>query len=86
MIPMPSALLDWTEMFFQQTSAVAAHGFLAVAGMQVVRNDLLLRLPGDFALLVAPECSGIHSTMVLLITALLAGYLLSLIHISDFAR
>ncbi len=74
MVPMPSAMLDWTESFFQHTSAAAAGGFLAAAGMPVFRDDLRLDLPG-FSLVIAPECSGIHSTMVLLITSVLAGHL-----------
>jgi exosortase/archaeosortase family protein len=36
---------------------------------------MLFRLPG-ISLEVAPECSGIHSTLVLFITSLLAGQLL----------
>jgi exosortase C (VPDSG-CTERM-specific) len=74
MVPMPSAMLDWVELFFQQTSAATASGFLAAAGMPVFRDDLTLHLPG-YAIVIAPECSGIHSTMVLLITAVLAGHL-----------
>ena len=74
MVPMPSAVLDWTTMFFQQTSASMAQAFLIVAGMPVDLENLTLNLPG-YAILVAPECSGIHSTMVLLITAVLAGHL-----------
>jgi exosortase C (VPDSG-CTERM-specific) len=75
MIPMPAALLAWTEMFFQQTSAATAAAFLDLAGMSVFRDDLVLHLPTNFSLVVAPECSGIHSTMVLAITAVLAGHL-----------
>jgi exosortase C (VPDSG-CTERM-specific) len=74
MVPMPSAMLNWTEAFFQHTSAVAAGGFLAAAGMPVFRNNLTIQMPG-FSLVIAPECSGIHSTMVLLITGVLAGHL-----------
>jgi exosortase C (VPDSG-CTERM-specific) len=74
MVPMPSAMLDWTEWFFQRTSAAAASGFLDLAGMPVFRDHLTLQLPG-FSMVIAPECSGIHSTMVLLITAVLAGHL-----------
>jgi exosortase C (VPDSG-CTERM-specific) len=74
MVPMPSAMLDWTESFFQHTSAIAASGFLAAAGMPVIRENLTLHLPG-FSVVIAPECSGIHSTMVLLITSVLAGHL-----------
>jgi exosortase C (VPDSG-CTERM-specific) len=74
MVPMPSAMLQWTELFFQHTSAATASGFLAAAGMPVFRDDLTIHLPG-FTLEIAPECSGIHSTMVLLITSVLAGHL-----------
>jgi exosortase len=74
MIPMPSAMLDWLEWFFQHTSAVAAGGFFTAAWMPVFRDGLTIELPG-FSVVVAPECSGIHSTMVLLITAVLACHL-----------
>ena len=74
MVPMPSAMLDWTESFFQHASAAAAGGFLAAAGMPVLRDDLTIQLPG-ISIMIAPECSGIHSTMVLLITSVLAGHL-----------
>lgn len=74
MVPMPSAMLHGTELFFQHTSAAMASGFLAAAGMPVFRDGLMLYLPG-FSIEIAPECSGIHSTMVLLITSVLAGHL-----------
>jgi exosortase C (VPDSG-CTERM-specific) len=74
MVPMPAVMLDGVTSFFQQTSAVAASGFLKTAGMPVFRDNLTLNLPG-YAIWVAPECSGIHSTMVLLITAVLAGHM-----------
>jgi exosortase len=74
MVPIPSAALDWTMSFFQATSAATAGGFLTAAMMPVDRQGLILYLPG-FSLIIAPECSGIHSTMVLLITSLLAGHL-----------
>jgi len=73
-IPITSGMLDWTEVFFQHTSAITATAFLTWTGMPVLRDDLKLNLPG-FPIMVAPECSGIHSTMVLLITSLLAGHL-----------
>ncbi|MGP8201756.1 MAG: archaeosortase/exosortase family protein [Limisphaerales bacterium] len=74
MVPMPSAALDWTMSFFQITSAVTASGLLTAAAMPVDRQGLILHLP-DFPMVIAPECSGIHSTVVLLITSFLAGHL-----------
>jgi exosortase C (VPDSG-CTERM-specific) len=73
-IPLPAGLLDHIDTFFQYTSAAAAVGFLKVAREPVWRDGLNLTLTGE-SLRVAPECSGIHSTMVLVITSLLAGYL-----------
>jgi exosortase C (VPDSG-CTERM-specific) len=74
MVPMPSAMLDRVTLFFQQTSAVTASGMLTLAGMPMYRDGLILNLPG-YPICVAPECSGIHSTMVLIITAVLAGHM-----------
>jgi exosortase C (VPDSG-CTERM-specific) len=75
MVPYPEIVNDGLETFFQHTSAAAAHGFFSLAGTQCVRDGLVLSLPTDFSLRVAPECSGIHSSQVLLITSLLAGNL-----------
>jgi len=74
MVPIPSAIFDWTMWFFQQTSAATARGFLTVAGMPVFREGTTFHMPG-FTLRVGPECSGIHSTMVFLINAVLAAHL-----------
>jgi len=74
MIPMPTVMLDGITTFFQQTSAFTATVFLKTAGMAVFRENLIIHMPG-FSIWVAPECSGIHSTMVLLITAVLAGHM-----------
>ncbi len=73
-VPLPTVWMDNIDTFFQYTSAVAAHGFFWLCGTPTVRNGLDLHLP-DFALTVAPECSGIHSTLVLFMTSLMAGYL-----------
>jgi exosortase C (VPDSG-CTERM-specific) len=75
MVPYPEIVNDWLETFFQHTSAAAAHGFFSMAGTHCGRDGLVLYLPTDFSLRVAPECSGIHSSQVLLITSLLAGNL-----------
>jgi exosortase/archaeosortase family protein len=44
-----------------------------LSGMPLLRQDTFFRLP-TLPLEVAPECSGIHSTVVLFITSLVAGY------------
>jgi exosortase len=74
LIPPPMFLLDPTIVFFQHASAWTAVAMIKTVGTPVVLNDLDLTLPG-MPLRVAPECSGIHSTMVLLMTSLLAGHM-----------
>jgi len=73
-VPLPTFLLDGIEVFLQQGSALAAQGFFQLAGATFFREGLIFQLP-TITLRVAPECSGIHSTLVLVITSLVAGQL-----------
>jgi exosortase C (VPDSG-CTERM-specific) len=73
-VPIPVNALAHIDTFFQYTSAATALGFFKVAFEPVLRDGLVLHLSG-INLQVAPECSGIHSTLVLLMTSFLAGYL-----------
>jgi exosortase C (VPDSG-CTERM-specific) len=75
MVPFPAALLGWIESFLQHGSAEAAYVLLTWSGMPVLRHGTEFQLPG-FSMAVAPECSGIHSTIVLFITSLVAGHVL----------
>jgi exosortase C (VPDSG-CTERM-specific) len=74
MAPIPSGLFDWTTRFFQQTSAATTHGFLTAAGMPVFRQGMTFHMPG-FTLLIVPECAGMHSTVVFIISAVLTAHL-----------
>lgn len=73
MIPFPIVVVNGIEYFLQYGSAWAARGFFAVAGTTVYANGLVFQLPG-ISIQIAPECSGIHSSLALLITSVLAGY------------
>jgi exosortase C (VPDSG-CTERM-specific) len=75
MVPFPSFLIGWIETFLQHGSAFAAAALFKVSGMPLFQRGLEFHLPG-FSMQVAPQCSGIHSTLVLFITSLLAGHLL----------
>jgi exosortase C (VPDSG-CTERM-specific) len=75
MVPFPTALERWIESFLQHGSAEAAYVLFRLSGMPVFRHGTEFQLPG-FSMEVAPQCSGIHSSLVLFITSLLAGYLL----------
>jgi len=74
MIPMPDFLRDSVETGLQHGSAMVAGWFFAVSDLPVLQDGLAFKLPG-ITLLVAQECSGIHSTVVLFITSLVAGKL-----------
>jgi exosortase C (VPDSG-CTERM-specific) len=74
MIPFPSFIEHAIEMFFQYASATAVHIMFSMTGTPFVRDGLSFQLPG-IVLRVAQECSGIRSTLVLFITALVAGRL-----------
>lgn len=72
MVPMPDGLRSWIETVLQYGSAACADGMFTVSDVPTVQTDLMFKLP-NITLQVAPECSGIHSSMVLFITSLVAG-------------
>ena len=73
-IPIPEPILSHVISFLQKGSANAAEVFLKLAGIPYLRRDLVFDLPG-VSIRVAEECSGIRSTLALLITTTLASYL-----------
>ena len=73
MIPLPLSWLDQTSTLLQHGSAALAYLILRLTGIPVFRQGMLFSLPGlDFQ--VGPECSGIHSSLALLMIAIVAGY------------
>lgn len=76
-VPFPTLVRDGVDAFFQHASAPTAGAMLTLTGTSFVRDGLRFRLEGmmDFPIDVAPECSGIHSSMVLFLASLLAGHL-----------
>jgi exosortase C (VPDSG-CTERM-specific) len=74
MAPMPVFLTNWIEGRLQHGSAEVAMLFFDLSGTAVFRQDLIFQLP-TITLEVAPECSGIHSSLALFIVSLVAGYL-----------
>jgi exosortase C (VPDSG-CTERM-specific) len=74
MVPFPVALRTSLETFLQHGSAATAYAFFKLSGMPVFREGMFIQLPG-FSLEVAPQCSGIHSSLALFITSLLASHL-----------
>lgn len=74
MVPLPTFVVNGIEVFYQHTSAAAAALFFKLAGTPFYRVQTFFQLPG-INLEVAPECSGIRSSLALFITSLVAGHL-----------
>jgi exosortase C (VPDSG-CTERM-specific) len=74
-LPFPMPLEQHLETFLQMSSAAAAHLFFQISGTPLLQEGNAFKLPG-FSFEVAPECSGIHSSLVLFITSFVAGHLL----------
>jgi len=74
MIPLPDSLTTGLEHILQHASASVANIFFQMSDLPVFRrDDLDFQLPG-ITLQVAPECSGIQSSVALLVVSLAAGY------------
>ena len=73
MVPFPTWLRQALETGLQHGSAFCADWMFTVSDVPTLRNGLMFHLP-NITLEVAPECSGIHSTLVLFITSLVAGH------------
>jgi exosortase C (VPDSG-CTERM-specific) len=71
-LPFPHRVFLGLQTFLQAASAEVSYWVLSMTGMPMLRDGFNFLLPG-FAFNVAPECSGIRSTVVLFITSLVAG-------------
>jgi len=74
MVPLPEALLDKTIYLLQEGSTDIAVALFKLVQVPVYRQGFILYLPG-VSIEVAKECSGIRSSVALLITCLLAAHL-----------
>lgn len=72
--PLPSAAREGIQLFFQYTSAEAAYWLIKLSGVPIYREGLIFQMP-TINMEVAPECSGLRSSLVLFITSLAASYL-----------
>ena len=74
MIPPPPEWMDRVGAALQHGSASLSHAILRISGVPVLRHGMQFSLPGlDFE--VGPECSGIHSSLALLMIAVVAAYI-----------
>lgn len=74
MIPIPTVFLNWSIYYLQWGTTAIAHSIFQLLGIPVLQRGFVLTMPG-LSIEVAQECSGIRSSMALLITCLLAGFL-----------
>jgi exosortase len=73
LIPIPDALLSRIIYWLQAGSAAIAEFFFNLSGAPVLREGFVFRLP-KMSIEVAQECSGIRSSLALLILALLVAH------------
>src|ERR1700733_14071424 len=74
-VPFPDFLLNAIVTLLQRSSATAAHLFLLAVGIPVVQHGTLVHIPG-LTVEVAPECSSIRSSLLLLVTTMVLAHLL----------
>lgn len=72
---MPIVIQDWVNTFFQYTSAEVSYKMVKSANIPIFRHYPLTFELSTIELHVAPSCSGIRSSLVLLITSIVAGEL-----------
>ena len=73
--PVPASAAHWIENASKLASAEMANVLFTLAGTTCLREGTIFHLPG-IVLEVAQECSGIRSSLVLVITAIFAANLL----------
>ncbi len=73
-IPLPDGLVQFLETSLAAASADLAAAIIRLAGIPIHQVDqVIFHLPG-IVLEVAPQCSGVRSTLVLFIIGLLAAF------------
>lgn len=74
-VPPPAPILDVLEKGLQIGSAAAVEAVFRIGGVTYSRDGQVFWLPG-LHFDIAPECSGIRATLVLLLTSLLGAYMI----------
>ncbi len=73
-VPIPDAVLERVILWLQMGSTEVSYAMFEALSVPVYRTGFVFALPG-VTIEVAKECSGIRSSLALLITTLLAGHL-----------
>jgi exosortase len=73
MVPLPAGLLNAVIVFLQRSSAEVTDLVFTFLGVPFIREGFIFGLP-NLTIHIAEECSGIRSTLSLVITSLVAGH------------
>jgi exosortase len=73
MVPMPAIAIDAATRFLKVGSTELVAGLFTLTGTPHFREGFVFTLP-DLVIEIADECSGIRSSIALLLTSLLAGH------------
>jgi exosortase len=73
MVPFPTWVLERLVRLLQEGSAVVTSFLLSLTGVPFVQEGLVFHLPHNLNILIAEDCSGIRSSIALLIASLLAS-------------
>ncbi len=74
MVPVPTALMDGIIRILQVGSTEFVALLFSMTPVPVLREGFVFHMP-NISIEVAPECSGIRSSLALVITAVLAGHM-----------
>ena len=83
-VPLPTVIIARVIVWLQTGSAACAHFLFTGAGIPVFQQGLILSTP-SLEIKIAKECSGIRSSLALLITSLVFGHLFLRLHWSKLA-
>jgi len=72
--PIPTAVVETFIVVLQIASTEISHLFFKLTGVPVLREGFVFHLPG-MSIEVAKQCSGIRSSIALVITSIIAGQL-----------
>ncbi len=74
LVPLPTSVLDKAVVFLQTASTEATFALFKLTSLPVLKNGFLLTFP-TLRIEVAKECSGIRSSVMLLLTGLIMAHL-----------
>jgi exosortase len=73
-IPLPGVLLNWTTRVLTTGSSETVAGLFMLTGTPYHRDGFVFSLP-NLAIEIADECSGIRSSIALVLTGLIAAHI-----------